>query len=157
MRIGYGYDFHNLVEGKNLILGGVKIPYYMGLEGFSDADVLLHALCDALLGTIGKGDIGEHFPETEEQYRNISSIELTKKVLTMLEKEGYKIINIDTLILAEEPKLQPFKKSIKKSLLNILNLKEDQLNIKATTTEGKGAIGRGESIAAEVIALVDKK
>ena len=157
MRIGYGYDFHNLVEGRKLILGGVKIPYYMGLEGFSDADVLLHALCDALLGTIGKGDIGEHFPETEEQYRNISSIELTKKVLAMLEKEGYKIINIDTLILAEEPKLQPFKKSIKKSLLNILNLKEDQLNIKATTTEGKGAIGRGESIAAEVIALVDKK
>ena len=108
MRIGYGYDFHNLVEGRDLILGGVKIPYYMGLEGFSDADVLLHALCDALLGTIGKGDIGEHFTVTEEQYRNIPSIELTQKVLTILEKEGYKTMKIDALIIAEEPKHQHF-------------------------------------------------
>lgn len=157
MKIGYGYDFHNLTEGRSLILGGVKIPYYKGLEGYSDADVLIHAICDALLGALGKGDIGEHFPEGDGRYKDVSSVKLLKEVLNLLNKEGYKIINIDTLIIAEEPKLEPFKKSIKNSLLKVLNLKEEELNIKATTTEGKDSIGRSESIAAQAVTLIEKK
>jgi 2-C-methyl-D-erythritol 2,4-cyclodiphosphate synthase len=156
MRIGYGYDIHNLTEGRDLILGGIKIPYIRGLEGFSDADVLIHAICDALLGAMAKGDIGEHFPQTNERYRNISSAKLLGKVVEMLKKEGYVIANIDTLILAEEPKLEPFKKRIKESLLKVLNLEANQLNIKATTAEGKGSVGQKEAIAAEAVVLIDK-
>ncbi|HDM37761.1 MAG TPA: 2-C-methyl-D-erythritol 2,4-cyclodiphosphate synthase [Candidatus Omnitrophica bacterium] len=157
MRIGFGYDFHNLIEGKDLILGGVKIPYYRGLEGFSDADVLIHAICDALLGAMAEGDIGEHFPQDDERYRNISSKKIIKQVLSMLDDKKFKIVNLDTLIIAEEPKLGPFKDVIKKSLLEMLNLRDDQLNIKATTMEGKDAIGKKESIAAKAIVLIDKR
>ncbi len=157
MRIGFGYDFHNLVEGRDLILGGVKIPYYRGLEGFSDADVLIHAICDALLGAMAEGDIGEHFPQDDERYRNISSKKIIKQVLSMLDDKKFKIVNLDTLIIAEEPKLGPFKDIIKKSLLEMLNLRDDQLNIKATTMEGKDAIGKKESIAAKAIVLIDKR
>lgn len=157
MRIGFGYDFHNLVEGRDLILGGVKIPYYRGLEGFSDADVLIHAICDALLGAMAEGDIGEHFPQDDERYRNISSKKIIKQVLSMLDDKKFKIVNLDTLIIAEEPKLGPFKDVIKESLLEMLNLRDDQLNIKATTMEGKDAIGKKESIAAKAIVLIDKR
>ena len=157
MRIGFGYDFHNLIEGRDLILGGVKIPYYRGLEGFSDADVLIHAICDALLGAMAEGDIGEHFPQDDERYRNISSKKIIKQVLSMLDDKRFKIVNLDTLIIAEEPKLGPFKDVIKKSLLEMLNLRDDQLNIKATTMEGKDAIGKKESIAAKAIVLIDKR
>jgi len=157
VRIGFGYDFHNLIEGKDLILGGVKIPYYRGLEGFSDADVLIHAICDALLGAMAEGDIGEHFPQDDERYRNISSKKIIKQVLSMLDDKKFKIVNLDTLIIAEEPKLGPFKDVIKKSLLEMLNLRDDQLNIKATTMEGKDAIGKKESIAAKAIVLIDKR
>ena len=157
MRIGFGYDFHNLIEGRDLILGGVKIPYYRGLEGFSDADVLIHAICDALLGAMAEGDIGEHFPQDDERYRNISSKKIIKQVLSMLDDKKFKIVNLDTLIIAEEPKLGPFKDVIKESLLEMLNLRDDQLNIKATTMEGKDAIGKKESIAAKAIVLIDKR
>jgi len=157
VRIGFGYDFHNLVEGRDLILGGVKIPYYRGLEGFSDADVLIHAICDALLGAMAEGDIGEHFPQDDERYRNISSKKIIKQVLSMLDDKKFKIVNLDTLIIAEEPKLGPFKDVIKESLLEMLNLRDDQLNIKATTMEGKDAIGKKESIAAKAIVLIDKR
>lgn len=156
MRIGYGYDFHNLAEGRDLILGGIKIPYYKGLEGYSDADVLTHSICDALLGAMGKGDIGEHFPDDQKAYKDISSTELLKKVLKILKEGGYRIINIDTLIIAEEPKLNSFKKSIKESLLKILNLKQEELNVKATTMEGKDSIGKNESIAAQTVVLIEK-
>ena len=157
MRIGFGYDFHNLIEGKDLILGGVKIPYYRGLEGFSDADVLIHAICDALLGAMAEGDIGEHFPQDDERYRNISSKKIIKQVLSMLDDKKFKIVNLDVLIIAEEPKLGSFKDNIKKSLLKMLSLRDDQLNIKATTMEGKDAIGKKESIAAKAIVLIDKR
>jgi len=157
MRIGFGYDFHNLVEGRELFLGGVKIPYYRGLEGFSDADVLIHAICDALLGAMAEGDIGEHFPQDNEKYHNISSRKIIKQVLSMLDDKKFKIVNLDTLIIAEEPRITPFKDKIKKSLLEILNLKDEQLNVKATTMEGKDAIGKKESIAAKAIVLIDKK
>ena len=157
MRVGYGYDSHNLTENRDLILGGVKIPYFKGLDGHSDADVLTHAICDALLGAMGKGDIGEHFPPDERKYKDISSLSLLKNVLKMLEETKYKIVNIDTLIIAEEPKMSPFKKKMKDRLNQVLNLREDSLNIKATTMEARGSIGRGEAIAAEVVALIEKE
>ena len=157
IRVGHGYDSHNLIENRDLILGGVKIPYFKGLEGHSDADVLTHAICDALLGAMGKGDIGEHFPPSERKYKDISSLSLLRDVLKMLEGAKYKIVNIDALIIAEEPKISPFKKKMKDRLNQMLNLGEDGLNIKATTMEARGSIGRGEAIAAEAVALIERE
>jgi 2-C-methyl-D-erythritol 2,4-cyclodiphosphate synthase len=157
MRIGYGCDFHNFIEGKDLIIGGVKIPYYKGLDGYSDADVLIHAVCDALLGAMGRGDIGEHFPEGSPEYKDISSVVLLNKVLEMLADAKYQIINIDTLVIAEEPKIGPFKKKIRESLASIMKMDIQDINIKATTKEGKDAIGQSEAMAAEAIVLIDKK
>ncbi len=157
MRIGIGYDIHRLSREKDkLILGGVEIPYIKGLVGYSDADVLLHAVCDALLGAAALGDIGMHFPDTDPSFKDISSVKLLKEVKKLLAKEKFYIINIDSTLIAEEPKLGPFKVKIRNSIAAILELKENQVNVKATTSEGCGAIGKGEAMAAFAIASIEK-
>ncbi len=156
MRIGFGYDIHRLVEGRRLILGGVEIPYIKGLDGYSDADVLSHAVCDAILGAIGKDDIGIHFPNNDPEFKGISSLELLKKVAAMVRSEGLRIVNVDSTLILEEPKLTPFKDKMKKNLSESLGIPADSVNIKATTQEGVGAIGRGEAIAAYAVALVER-
>jgi len=147
-KIGIGYDIHRLVEGRKLFLGGVEIPYIKGLLGHSDGDALLHAICDALLGALGEGDIGEHFPDTDPQYHNLSSVELLKAVKNLVEEKKFMIVNVDTVVIAQEPKLIPFKKQIRGKIAQILDIKEDCVNIKAKTNEGLGEIGREEGIAA---------
>ena len=154
MRVGLGYDVHKLVEGRQLILGGIDIPFKKGLLGHSDADVLTHAVCDALLGAAQLGDIGLHFPDTDPEYKDISSIKLLHKVYRMLNEKGFTIVNIDTVIFAEAPKLSAFRQAMQTTLAKALNLTTDQLNIKATTTEGLGMIGQGEGIGAMVVVLI---
>lgn len=151
MRAGIGYDVHRLVEGRDLILGGVKIPYEKGLLGHSDADVLLHAVMDALLGAAALGDIGRHFPDTQEEYRGISSLELLRRVGELLERELYLIENIDATIIAQQPKMAPHIPQMKKNVADVLYLREDQVNIKATTEEGLGFTGQGEGISVQAI------
>lgn len=154
MRAGIGYDVHRLVEGRDLILGGVEIPYEKGLLGHSDADVLLHAVMDALLGAAALGDIGQHFPDTRDEYRGISSLELLRRVGEMLEEKLYLIENIDATIIAQKPKMAPYIPQMKKNVADILCLKEEQVNIKATTEEGLGFTGRGEGISAQAICSI---
>lgn len=150
-RIGIGYDIHRLVEGRKLFLGGIEIPYIKGLLGYSDGDVLLHAICDALLGAAGEGDIGELFPNTDPKYRNISSAELLNMVSELLEKKGFTLNYLDTVIIAEEPKLSPFKKQMRGEIARILKVKVDNVNIKAKTNEGTDAIGKKEAMAAYAV------
>lgn len=149
-RIGHGYDAHRLVDGRELIIGGVNIPYHKGLLGHSDADVLLHALMDALLGAACLGDIGKHFPDSDERYRGASSMDLLKHVKKLL--NNYKIINIDATIIAQEPKLSPFIEDMKYNIIKIL--KTGNINIKATTTEKMGFEGRNEGISAHVVCII---
>ncbi len=156
-RIGLGYDVHRLVKGRKLILGGVDIPYEKGLEGHSDADVLVHAICDALLGALGEGDIGEHFSNRDEKYRNISSLRLLEQVNKLLQKKGFFIHNIDSVILAEKPNLKSYKPKMKTMIAKTLMIKESAVNVKATTQEGLGAIGRQEGIAAYSVVLIQKR
>jgi len=157
-KIGIGYDIHRLVEGRKLFLGGVEIPYIKGLLGHSDGDALLHAICDALLGALGEGDIGEHFPDTDPQYHNVSSVELLKAVKNLVEEKKFMIANVDTVVIAQEPKLFPFKKQIRGKIAQILDIKEDCVNIKAKTNEGLGEIGREEGIAAyAAVAIISKE
>jgi len=150
-RVGLGYDIHPLVVGRKLFLGGVEIPFPKGLKGHSDADVLLHAVCDALLGAVALGDIGEHFPNTDEKYRGISSLKLLAKVKTLVEKQGFSIQNIDTMIIAEEPHLKDHKALMRKNIAQTLNINETQVNIKATTQEGLGFPSGKEAIAAYAV------
>lgn len=158
MRIGQGYDVHKLSEGRELILGGVKIPYEKGLLGHSDADVLLHAVMDALLGAAGLGDIGEHFPDTDGKYKGISSLLLLKEVSGLLEEQGYVIENIDSTIVAQKPRLSPYRPQMVSNIANVLHLPENKVNVKVTTEEGLGFTGRGEGIAAQAAALlIDEK
>jgi len=147
-RTGIGYDIHRLVENRKLFIGGVEIPYVLGLLGHSDADVLLHAICDALLGALGEGDIGEHFPDTDPKYYNISSMELLKTVNGLVKDKGFSINNIDAIVIAQEPVLSPFKKQISENIAGALKLKKGSVNIKAKTNEGLGEVGRKEAIAA---------
>ena len=154
MKVGIGYDVHRLVTGRELILGGVTIPYEKGLMGHSDADVLVHAVMDALLGAAGKGDIGRHFPDTDSAYKDISSMILLQRVGKLLHKCGYNIVNIDGIIIAEKPKLVTFIECMQQNILNALHISEGSVNIKATTTEGLGSIGAGEGIAAQAVALL---
>lgn len=153
-RIGIGYDIHRLVEGRKLFLGGVEIPYIKGLLGHSDADVLLHTISDALLGALGEGDIGEHFPDTDPKYQGISSSELLKKVAALVEKKGFLITNLDTVVIAEEPVLIPFKKQMQERIAALLGLKTGAVNIKAKTNEGLGEIGKKEAIASYAVVLL---
>lgn len=155
MRIGSGYDVHKLVEERDLILGGVKISYEKGLLGHSDADVLIHAIMDALLGAAALGDIGKHFPDTDQAYKGISSIELLKKVKALIEDKLYIIENIDATIIAQKPKLAPYVPEMVKNIAAALELEEDRVNIKATTEEGLGFTGAGLGIAANAICLLE--
>lgn len=154
MRIGQGYDVHRLVEERELILGGVNIPYEKGLLGHSDADVLVHAVMDALLGAAALGDIGQHFPDTDPAYKGISSIELLKHVGRLLEEQGYVIENIDATIIAQRPKLAAYRPQMAENIAKALRISKDQVSIKATTEEGLGFTGRGEGISSQAIALL---
>jgi len=155
-RIGIGYDIHRLTEGRKLFLGGIEIPYTLGLFGHSDGDALLHAICDALLGAISGQDIGEHFPDTDQRYHNLSSIELLKSTMDLVSVSGYKIGNIDAVVIAQEPCLSPFKKKIQEKVSSVLKIKESCVNIKAKTQEGLGVIGNKEAIAAYAVTLLTK-
>lgn len=155
-KTGIGYDIHPLVEGRKLFIGGVEIPYIKGLSGHSDGDVLLHAICDALLGALALGDIGEHFPDTDPRYHNIASTELLKRVADLVARNGFQIINIDTVVIAQEPVLLPFKKEMKQKIARVLNMKEDSVNIKAKTNQGLGEIGAKVAIAGYAIATLSK-
>ncbi len=155
MRIGIGYDVHRLVTGRRLVLGGTVIPFERGLLGHSDADVLVHAICDALLGAAGLGDIGLHFPDTDPKYKDISSLTLLTQTNAMVRKKGLAIRNIDTIIFAEAPKIGPYRKSMQGNLAAAVNVDPGCVNIKATSTEGLGVIGKGEGIGAMCVVLVE--
>ena len=156
MRIGLGYDVHKLVENRDLIIGGVKIPYEMGLLGHSDADVLLHAIMDSLLGASSLGDIGKHFPDTDERYRGISSLKLLKEVGNLLYKNGYSINNIDSTIIAQKPKMAPYITEMRHNISTALNIDIDKINVKATTEEGLGFTGSCEGISSQSICLLTR-
>lgn len=157
MRVGIGYDVHKLVEGRDLIIGGVHIPHEKGLLGHSDADVLTHAIMDALLGAAALGDIGTHFPDTAEEFKDSDSMMLLKEVKSMLKEKNFKIINIDGVIIAQEPKMKPHIPEMKKKLCDVLGLDMDHLNIKATTEEGLGFTGTKEGISSQVVVLIDRR
>lgn len=156
MRIGMGYDVHKLVEGRKLILGGVEIPYEKGLLGHSDADVLVHAIMDALLGAAAQGDIGRHFPDSDPAYKGISSLELLRRVGEILEDELYVIENIDATVIAQRPKLASYIPQMVKNMEEVLGLEPGRINVKATTEEGLGFTGSGEGISAQAVALLQE-
>lgn len=156
MRIGNGYDVHKLTEGRKLILGGVEIPYEKGLLGHSDADVLVHAIMDAILGALAKGDIGKLFPDTSAEFKDISSIFLLKKVNEVLKKENYAIINIDSIIAAQAPKLAPYINIMRENIAKALETDVENISVKATTTEKLGFEGRGEGISSYAVCLIEK-
>ena len=156
VRIGHGYDVHRLAAGRRLLLGGVDIPFERGLDGHSDADVLLHALCDALLGSLSLGDIGMHFPDTDLRYKDSDSLELLKRVMGMVEERGYRVGNMDLTVIAERPKISAYIPQMKENIARTLRLDREQVSIKATTTEGLGFAGRGEGIAVHAVVLVEK-
>ena len=154
MRIGIGYDIHRLVPDRKLVLGGVVIPFEKGLLGHSDADALVHAVIDALLGAAGLGDIGLHFPDTDMEFKDISSLELLAKTNEMIRAEGYSIQNIDTTIFAQAPKLSGYREKMQKNIARIIAIEPERINVKATTFEGLGMIGQGDGIAAMCVALL---
>jgi len=156
MRVGFGFDVHPFVSGRPLILGGIKIPYLFGLKGHSDADVLIHAICDALLGAVAEGDIGRHFPDTDPQYRDIKSTILLKKVRTKVREKGFRPVNIDATVVAQKPKLSEIIPRMVKEIADVLEIETERVNVKATTTEGLGFTGREEGIAALAVALVEE-
>mgnify|MGYP005954032289 FL=1 len=156
MRVGMGYDVHRLVEGRKLILGGVEIPYEKGLLGHSDADVLIHAIMDALLGAAALGDIGKHFPDSDDNFKNISSLVLLRNVCLLLKNSGYTTINIDSTIIAQRPKLAAYIDLMRSNIAEALEVSVDSVNVKATTEEGLGFTGSGEGIAAQAVCLIEK-
>ncbi len=157
MRVGIGFDVHALMPGRKLILGGVEIPSELGLLGHSDADVLVHAVMDALLGAAGLGDIGQHFPDTDESYKGISSMVLLEQVTSLLERAGYYVHNLDCVIIAEMPKINPYREKMRDNLARQLGIAIERVNIKATTTEGLGFTGLKEGIAAQAVCTIMKK
>jgi 2-C-methyl-D-erythritol 2,4-cyclodiphosphate synthase len=152
-----GYDVHRLTSGRPLVLGGVKIPFDMGLLGHSDADVMVHAVCDALLGAAGMGDIGGHFPDTDERYKDVNSLLLLKQVGAMLSDGGFSVVNIDVTLLAEQPRIAPHRAEMQQNIATSLKIPAGLVNIKATTTEGLGSIGRGEGVGAMCIAMIGNR
>ena len=156
MRIGQGYDVHRLVEGRDLIVGGEKIEYHLGLLGHSDADVLLHAICDALLGAAALGDIGAHFPDTDPAYKGIDSRKLLFLCGGMIREHGYRIVNIDATIIAQAPKMRPYIDRMRKNIADTLSIDTDAVNVKATTEEHPGFTGRGEGISSTAVCLIEK-
>lgn len=157
IRIGHGYDVHKLTEGRELIIGGVNIPHHLGLLGHSDADVLLHAISDALLGAAALGDIGKHFPDTDEQYKDADSLELLACVYELIKEMGYEVGNIDATVLAQEPKLAPYIPQMRLNIARALETELDNISVKATTEEGLGFTGEKKGIAAHAVCLVYKK
>ena len=157
MRIGHGYDVHRLVEGRDLILGGVKIPYELGLLGHSDADVLLHAVSDALLGAAGLGDIGKHFPDTDPQYKGADSLELLRVVAGRVREAGYRVSNIDVTMIAQKPKLRPYIDTMIINIAGAVGIAPDRVNVKATTEEKLGFTGEGLGVSAHAVCLIYKK
>ena len=155
-RIGNGYDVHKLVEGRKLILGGIEIPHNLGLLGHSDADVLVHAIMDGLLGALALGDIGKHFPDTDDKYKGISSIKLLKKVACFIKNKGYEVVNIDSIVAAEQPKLKPYIDEMRKQVAEALGVEIESISIKATTEERLGFTGREEGIKSYVVVLLKK-
>lgn len=155
MRIGHGYDVHRLVPGRPLIIGGVSIPFELGLLGYSDADVLIHAVCDALLGAAALGDIGKHFPDTDSAYKDIDSRLLLRKTAELIKEKGFNTVNVDITVIAQRPKLAFYIPEMKKNISSDLNAAPDCINIKATTEEGLGFTGSGEGIAAHAVCLID--
>lgn len=156
-RVGQGYDVHRLVENRDLILGGINIPYEKGLLGHSDADVLTHAIMDALIGALALGDIGKHFPDTDPAYKGVSSIQLLEHVAMLVEKEGYEVSNIDATIVAQQPKMAPHIPSMREEIARVLGIKLTQLNIKATTEEKLGFTGEGLGISSQALCLLQAK
>jgi 2-C-methyl-D-erythritol 2,4-cyclodiphosphate synthase len=154
VRIGIGFDVHKLVGDRPLILGGIRIPYEKGLEGFSDADVLTHAIIDAMFGAVAAGDLGHYFPDTDEQFRGISSLKLLEDAVQILQNKGYRVSNIDAIAILEQPKLAPYRQQMRETIARTAGLDISQVSIKATTTEGLGYTGRGEGIAAQAVVSV---
>ena len=154
MRVGMGYDVHKLVEGRDLILGGVKVPHTLGLLGHSDADVLLHAIMDALLGAAALGDIGKHFPDTDPAYEGISSLKLLEHVRDLIAKKGYVVENIDATVIAQKPKLRPYIEQMEENIANALGIEKNRVNVKATTEEGLGFTGQKEGISSQAICSI---
>ena len=150
-----GYDVHRLVEGRKLVLGGVTIPFEKGLLGNSDADVLVHAVCDALLGAAGLGDIGLHFPDTDSEYKDVASIKFLAKTYELISGKGFSIMNLDSTIFADAPKLSQYRDAMQKNISRTIEIEQDRVNVKATTFEGLGMIGKGEGIGAMCVALID--
>lgn len=151
IRVGQGFDVHQLVEGRPLIIGGIQIPYEKGLLGHSDADVLLHTITDAILGALALGDIGKHFPDTDDAYKDADSVELLRKVWEMVEERGYQLGNVDATIIAQKPKMLPYIPAMIEVIANVLRAEPSQVNVKATTTEQLGFTGRGEGIASQAV------
>ena len=156
-RIGFGIDFHQLVEDRDLWIGGVKIPHHKGAKGHSDADVLLHAICDAMLGALALGDIGVHFPDTDQTYKNIDSKILLDKTVQLIKAKGYHVVNVDSSLCLEAPKIKPFVSSMQEVIASILNIAIDDVSVKATTTEKMGFVGREEGLVAYATVLLEKK
>lgn len=156
LRVGHGYDVHRFVIGRKLVLGGVTVPYEKGLDGHSDADVLLHAVCDALLGAAALGDIGKHFPDTDGDYKGIDSRILLKRVIDIIENNGYRVVNTDCTVIAQRPKLSPYTEQMKENIANDCRIAVSAVNVKATTEEGLGFTGAGEGIAAHAVCLIEK-
>lgn len=157
LRIGQGYDVHRLVPGRPLILGGERIPWEKGLEGFSDADVLTHALTDALLGAAGLGDLGRHFPPGDPRWRDADSMDLLRRVMAMVHEKGWTVLSCDTTLLAEAPKLAPHREAIRRRLAEVLGVEPEAVGVKATTNEGLGFVGRGEGMAALAVVLLGRE
>jgi len=157
IRIGIGFDVHQLKEGRDFWLGGIKISHSKGAVGHSDADVMIHAVCDALLGAANLGDIGQHFPDTSSEFKNIDSKILLKRVLTLIEEKNYKIGNVDITLCLEKPKIAPFIPDMRKTMAAILNVSEENLSIKATTTEKLGYVGREEGVSCYAVALLERR
>ena len=155
-RIGHGYDVHRLTPGRKLVLGGVDIPFELGLLGHSDADVLLHAVMDAVLGALGEGDIGRHFSDTDSAYKDISSMKLAAECRVIMHSRGYRISNIDSTLIAQNPRLSPFIAEMRRNIASVFNTSEDNVNVKATTEEGLGFTGCGEGIAAHCVVILEK-
>lgn len=154
MRIGIGYDIHPLAAGRKLILGGVEIPHPKGLQGHSDADALVHAVCDALLGAMGEGDLGRHYPSSDSRYKDISSLRLLEDVVGKLERKGYRLVNLDTVIIAQAPRLSPYLTAMQKRMAEVLRVDPDLVNVKVKSGEGLDAIGREEAIATQAVCLI---
>lgn len=156
MRIGFGYDVHQLVENRDLIIGGIKIEHETGLLGHSDADVLVHAIMDSILGALAEGDIGRHFPDNDNEYKDISSLDLLKRVYKIMKNKGYEVGNIDATVAAERPKLSPYIDQMRKTISDILSIDIEDINIKATTTEKLGFVGREDGISSYSVCLLNK-